>query len=256
MTSVTFRAYSELNVDKPFCIAFAAPTKSGKTYLIKQLIAALWTNEFENLIIASPTLQYEDEYDDVIKLVDPSVHCELLKTNLEMQIRKVISEQEELKRLHKEHPDIYRETHTLLILDDCIGTNLFRGGRVENVCDELSELGRHIDLSLIIVSQKLSKISLDIRQNLTCLFVFAPLHYADIERILDEYVPQEYRQLFRKLQQEIFREQYAFIIIDGSPDRRVDFRLRIRKGFTDYIFDPTIPIDVLKTKYLLSKNKN
>lgn len=258
-SSNTYDDLSGFDVEIPFCIAFCAPTKSGKTELAKKCLLRKWQYMFHNIVIASPTLQYKGEYDEVVDAIKSRPYApniQILKTNLELQINQVITEQEELKRRALEEPENFDKTDTLLILDDCIGTNLFRGNRVENVCDKISCVGRHFDLSLVIMSQKLSKISIDIRQNLTCLFVFAPLHFADIERILDEYVPQEVRPMFRKMQQEVFREPYAFIIIDGSPKRRTDFRLRIRKGFKEYLFDPNIPIENLRKQYLIGNKSN
>jgi hypothetical protein len=250
--SATYTAYKSFTTKPPFSIAFAAPTSSGKTYLINKLIEHVWRDTFDNIVIASPTLEFEDEY-PIEDKVSKNTNVVKIQSNLKPQLDKVILEQKNLMAKHKDDPTQNPEVHTLIIMDDCIDTNLFRGNRVDNIADVCATRGRHYNLSVCIVSQVLSRISSEVRRNLKNLFIFAPLNYMDIERVLDEYVPHAWRALFRAAQQELFREQYAFILIDGNPENRQNFKQRIRKGFKELMFPLEADEKTLKLKYLNKK---
>ena len=137
--------------------------------------------------------------------------------------------------LHKENPDEYDVPSTLIILDDIIDSGLMRWGSNKNVVDEIAERGRHYNMSVVITSQYMSAVSPSLRRNAEALFLFAPINFADVDRTLEEYVPKRWRKEFLERVEEVFSERFAFIIIDGSVERRLNYRLRLRKGFTDTV---------------------
>lgn len=242
----TYTAYKKCTAKHPFTMAFAAPTKAGKTYLLLKLIATNWTHEFDNIVIISPTFEFKDEY-PIESIVSKDTRVIKIGTNLQERGRQVIEEQMDFARKHNQDPELHPQIKTLLILDDCIDSRLFTGNRTENIFDMATCRGRHFDLSCVAMSQVLAKISADARRNIEYLFIFAPLNFMDIERVLDEYVPQEYRLEFRKAQREIFKTKKSFILIDGTEEKRTQFEKRITKGF----IEPLFQLD----EHIMSSNK-
>lgn len=235
--SSTYEDYLAFDIEPPFCLAYAAPTNAGKSTNILNLLKYRWSSSFDNVVIACPSLEFdENDYKDVKEVFDEHTKLTLIHDDFLIQLKTIIEDQKLMKRLNKSHPEAHPPTHTLMILDDCIGTNLIKSNRKDNIVDDIATMGRHFLLSVIVTTQVLSELSYAVRRNATGLFVFAPMNYTDFERVLDEYVPQEYRFELRARARDIFKEPFSFILIDGSLKRRTDFRKRIRKGFHDFVF--------------------
>lgn len=232
--SKTYKQYKQLNLEPPFVATFVAPRKSGKTHLITQLLLEVWKDMFDYIIIASPSLEYENEYEIEDEVPDRSRLLKVSK-NIGEIMTQIISDQKNAAILHKENKDEYELPSTLIILDDIIDSGLMKWGSNKNVVDEIAERGRHYGMSVVLTSQYMSAVSPSIRRNAEALFLFAPINFADVDRTLEEYVPKRWRKEFLERVEEVFSERFAFIIIDGSVARRLDFRLRLRKGFTDTV---------------------
>ncbi len=235
MVVSTYEDYEEFNPEIPFVCCLAAPRKSGKSTLIRNLIKYKFRATFDYIIIVCPTLKYKDDY-PVEDDVSPNTQVIKIYENFETRLEQIIREQEHTAQLHHDNPDVFSPVQTLLILDDCIDSGLMGYRTANNITDIQAERGRHYNMSLIASSQFLSAISPSVRRNGELLFVFAPINYADVERILQEYVPRQWRKRFEQAYHEMFRQPFAFLLIDGTAERRMDFRLRLRKGFRDYIF--------------------
>lgn len=234
--STTYTDYHKLGIEPPFVSIFVAPRKSGKTFLINKLIQNVWAKQFEYIVIASPTLEFVDDYPVEQYVEDKS---KLLKVHegLETTLKRLIEDQKRTQLLHKENPDEYDEVSTLLILDDIIDSKLMKWGSTNNITDLIAERGRHFNLSLVLTSQFLSAISPSVRRNAETLTMFAPINFAEVDRTLQEYVPTQWRFEFQERLADMFRERFAFLIIDGSVGRRTDFRMRLRKGFSELMFE-------------------
>lgn len=233
MSSPTYKAYDKFTIEKPFVSIFVAPRKSGKTYLINKLLRHVWFNQFDYVVIASPSLEFTDDYPDELSAKTKVIK---ISDNFHAILSQIIAEQKRSAKLHKEDSDEYDEVHTLMILDDLIDNDILRFNARDNLVDEIAERGRHYKISLVVSAQILSKVSVSMRRNAEALFFFAPLNYTDFERILQEFVPLEYRRQLRDKLHETYKEEFAFLLFDGSPARRVNFKLRLRKGFTELLF--------------------
>lgn len=238
MSSATYSSYEKHDISKPFVQLFIAPRKSGKTYLINKLLRNVWRKEFDYIVIVSPTLEYQDEY-PIESYVDADKRMKIY-SGFDTVIPQLIEDQKRTQALVKENPKEYKEVHTLMIFDDCIDSNLFKHASRQNVCDQLGERGRHFNMSVVITSQYMTAVSPSLRRQAEALYIFAPLNYAEVDKTLDEYVPKKWRTEFRDRLEQAFEEQYAFLLIDGSSHRRQNPKLRLRKGFTEYL----IPLDI------------
>ena len=231
----TYTAYEKSEIERHFVMLLAAPRRSGKSYLVnKLLIEGGIGKQYDHIIIASPTMEFKDEYEIEDKL--PKVKIHKFTNNLKDNVQILMMEQKRANKLHFEQPTKYKAVHTLLILDDCIDSKLMQYRSSENIADELAERGRHYNMSLIVSSQSLSSISPSLRKNAELIILFSPTNYADVERVLGEYVPSDARREFRDLSRHIYVTPYSFMIVDNSPARRRYYKLRFRRGFTDLVF--------------------
>lgn len=231
----TYTAYDKSEIERHFVMLLAAPRRSGKSYLVnKLLIEGGIGKQYQHIIIASPTMEFKDEYPIEDKL--PGVKIHKFTDNLKDNIQILMQEQKRANKLHFEQPTKYKPVHTLVILDDCIDSKLMQYRSSENIADEIAERGRHYNVSLIVSSQSLSSISPSLRKNAELIVLFSPTNYADVERVLGEYVPSDVRREFRDLSKHIYVTPYSFMIVDNSPERRRYYKLRFRRGFTDLVF--------------------
>lgn len=240
MSDNTYTNFKEIDIEPPFFIGMVGPTRSGKTTLLKKFLQYNWINTFDNVIIFSPSHKFNQEYNDIEEHFKrrSTSHFKIITDEIENNLERAIEEQKKFILMHLDHPDIHPRTSSLYVLDDCIETNVFKRNRKANFCDHLAETGRHKGISVVATTQVNSEMSYQIRRNLSQFYLFAPLNLAELERILDEYVPYYMREKFRRATEEIFKIPHSFIIIDSTLKRRVHFRLRLRNGFDDYVFSP------------------
>jgi hypothetical protein len=207
--------------------------------------------DFDNIIIANPSLEFKDDY----KELEGAVKGEILKIrdNFHDKLTLLIDQHKECNRLHYEHPGTYDPVHTLIILDDCIDSKLAQYRSSENIADEIAERGRHYNMSVIISAQYLTGISPSLRRNAEYLFIFSPTNYSETEKILEEYVPKSERKRFQELMKGVFVEKHSFILLDNSPESRIYYKLRFRRGFLEYMFP--MKADELEHKTINKKRK-
>lgn len=210
-----------------FVMAIAAPRGSGKSHLIRAMLMAPVFLRYDHIIVMSPSLDFNEDYDlfrnDKRFVFITDVSGEKLEMLWDKQARAqeaVVANRREIKA-NGGAERVIRTPLTLLILDDIIDSNVitFRGG-----FDKIAERGRHIGLSAILTSQRISAISRSVRINSDYFLVFKPFNISEGEQFLDQYVSRtkHKRQRARDLFATIFEDEFRFIIIDnGRGDRKV-----------------------------------
>lgn len=231
--SATYKTYQNMGWERHFVMLLAAPRKSGKTHLITKLLTeGKMANAFDNIIIASPSLEFTDDY-KIEHLTSAMVIK--VRSNFHDTITTYIDQQKHANKLHFEQPETYDPIHSLLILDDCIDSRLAAYGRTENIADEIAERGRHFNMSFIGSAQYLTGFSPSLRRNAEYLFTFSPTNYNELERVMHEYVPSQEKRTFFDALKQMFVVPYSFVLIDNSPPRRRFYKLRLRKGFNELV---------------------
>lgn len=178
MSSSTYTNYKGLGWERHSCLLLAAPRKSGKTYLInKLLIEGGLADLYDYIIIASPTLEFKDDY-PIENKVSKHTQVKKIKSNFKARLDQMMEDQKRVNKLAYDEPERYDPIHTLLILDDCVDSKLAAYGSSENIADELVERGRHYNVSLICSAQQLSSLSPALRRNAEKLILFSPTNYA------------------------------------------------------------------------------
>lgn len=137
----------------------------------------------------------------------------------------------------------------LIILDDFIDNpSLSMGGRGDPILTQLFSYGRHLFISVWILSQKLTKVSPTLRVNSEYIFLFSLPNRKEMEAAEEEFNPYE-KHWFEKVMTE-YSHSYQVICVNNSK-----YSLEFSVGKADEIppdykfkrFFKTIP-DVKKEK--------
>tara|TARA_R110000868_G_scaffold87171_1_gene244005 strand:- start:1122 stop:1871 length:750 start_codon:yes stop_codon:yes gene_type:complete len=201
-----------------FFLSIAAPRKSGKSYLVTSLLRNGLMKDYDHIIIMCPTIEFNDDYVEFEKLKDvtlisnvtKSIISELVLKQEECQRKTTLSKR---KRDYKEDENEEICPNTLLILDDCIDTGVMN---FKGVIDQIAERGRHIKMSAIVISQRISAISRSVRLNSDAFIIFSPFSIAELEQFVDQFVPKLRRKEARIKIHTLFETQYNFLILDNS----------------------------------------
>lgn len=214
-----------------FVMTIAAPRRSGKSYLIKHMLKII-IDDFDFVKILCPSLDFNDDYDEFKE----RKHVELLSHPDRFFIENLIQQHETCSAQVKGRDDI-ECPRTLVIFDDCVDSNIlsFKG-----IVDRIAERGRHINISAIISSQRLTAISRSVRLNSDYFIIFAPAAVAELEKFLEEFIFRCQRRELMDLLHNIFEVQYTFLICDAT-EKRWDAKLK-HSNTEDYIQGIEYPI--------------
>lgn len=197
-------------------MSISAPRRSGKSYLTGKLIRKEY-DYHEFIYIVSPSLRFNSDYDEFkepqfskVKFIsDPT------KTSIEQMVVESSSVREAV-RIHngRRSPDdeVWYTPRILLVLDDCIDSEVLR---FRGVCDRIAERGRHVSMSVIIISQRLSAISRSIRINSDYFIIFAPFSIGELEKFMEEFLPRRTRTETVPLLMKVFATPYHFVLLDN-----------------------------------------
>jgi Cdc6-like AAA superfamily ATPase len=120
-----------------------------------------------------------------------------------------------------------RPPNSLIILDDCVGSSIYREGRSPLINFLIKS--RHFKTNIILLSQYHKAVPKRIRANITHFVLFKSFDRTLIQSIYDEinsYLSfEEFEQLFK----ENTKEKYSFIVIDLKNQR-------ITRGWNDVIY--------------------
>ncbi len=185
-----------------FVMCLVAPTCSGKTYVISNLIHNVnfgMKKEFKEIIFISPTLEhdanlkYMKDCEDIVKISD----MESLE-NLDVILNTIITTQVE-KGDDKEP--------ILVILDDCV--QFFNN---HSVLNNLPQLSRHYKISFIVSTQSYMALPVRLRKNASEYLIFKIYNMKDYKAIEEE-VGSEYEN-FDKIYNEATNEKYHFLFLN------------------------------------------
>lgn len=131
----------QIPIKFPSNICMAGTTASGKTYLLRAFVkrhAANWKKVLA--FVGSGKLNGDYDWIPSTSIFDP---------NDTARLERIIAFQTKLRKAGHRHP-------ILLIFDDFIGCLELRG-RVGSMVDRLISSGRHLNISVIFLTQRLSK---------------------------------------------------------------------------------------------------
>jgi len=111
--------------------------------------------------------------------------------------------------------------HTLLILDDV--SSQLRMKENEKRLNQLIKNRRHLNLSIWIVTHKVTDASPALRSNANLIFLFKPKTTREINTIQEEYMMMSKSQA-ESLMNAAYKDRYDFLLLDTSLRTGSDFR--------------------------------
>ena len=193
---------------------------SGKTSLLISLISAKRKNGqrrsmrqgFNNIFIVSPSLSTltNNIFKDLPKEYKYNDLNQETLNNFNDMIEQAKEEQTENEAIL-----------SLLILDDC-GDILRDDKQVEKMFNKIVMNRRHMNCSIIVLSQYFYMLAPAIRNNMNYFITYKPKSYKEEVNIYEAYVkkPKKYlRQFF----DEIYKERFDHILIDMTLTKSSDF---------------------------------
>jgi hypothetical protein len=202
-----------------FVITCCGPRGSGKSYFnCKLLEDEEFHLRFDRIFIISPSNKLNnDYYTRKLKRLD---HIEWISSFNESDIDDIFEEQRVIKELEisAERQSIRiaeRCPETLVLLDDIIDSGLIR---FTGSVDKIAERGRHVNISLILCSQRISAVSRSIRINSDYFFVFRPFSISETERFFDDFIERDKRKALRMELQRLFAVRHQFIMVDNHTE--------------------------------------
>lgn len=208
---------AEIKFKDDFVMTICAPRESGKSFLIKALLRQSYISKFDYIIVMCPTVDFNDDFEEF----EANDKFTMVSDVKESDIEELFARQASTKRACRTRKKSRRLQDgqklppmkcpkTLLILDDCIDSGVlqFRG-----VVDKIAERGRHIHLSLIVSSQRITAVSRSVRINSNYFIIFS-CNVSEIERFLEDFILRQQRRNLRDLLTAVFQEPYQFLLID------------------------------------------
>jgi hypothetical protein len=206
--------YKPWSVPSIFCVV--GSTKSGKTYLTKQIIRELIESDqpVHRIFIFSPTLELSGDWDD---LPDTQKHdkrtigrikkFEDVDEFLELIIEIFSQQQRIIKKDSKKNTP-----HVLLVLDDCAGTKLLTFG---GYLDRISISMRHYNISAIVISQRLAGIPRQLRINSSYVILLSNYNMSEVEQFLEQFVLKRHKKALHGIINDVFGVQYNYLVSDN-----------------------------------------
>lgn len=188
----------------PFCLCLVAPTKSGKSNLIVNLLKNSYFGYdeiFKEIYYISPTVGIDEtlrsinEDDDIIKIDD------------EDDLKYLDDILNDIVKSQKSKPKEEREP-VLIVLDDCLDY-LKKSKRL----DSLPSYSRHYNISIIITSQVYNALPTKLRKNASSYLIARIYNNKDLQNIEEE-IGANFHD-FRNNYDKATKEKYSFLYIDN-----------------------------------------
>lgn len=174
---------------KPFRMMITAPSAAGKSFLIKKLLTNELRGKFDTIYVIVPTLH--QALWQSIKIKN--------KTD-EATSDKFMEYYEQIKKNRQEGKE------SLLILDDCISTELTRPNSV--LCREILRL-RHYWCSIIIASQLYKGVPPFVRNNVDMMTIFHTPNRDESHKMITELGDN-----FESSYHEYTKKKYSYVFCD------------------------------------------
>jgi len=225
----------QMNCDKYItdskCRSVAAPLmQTSHFYIISGASGSGKSNLIVNLLKSNKTTKdkkhkksYRNAFDNII-LVSPSAHTikdsPLENISDDQKFDSISDEVFDLVDLMTED-SVEENKHTLLILDDV--SSQLRMKENEKRLNQLIKNRRHLNLSIWIVTHKVTDASPALRSNANLIFLFKPKTTREINTIQEEYMMMSKSQA-ESLMNAAYKDRYDFLLLDTSLRTGSDFR--------------------------------
>ena len=225
--------YGEPFADLPTSFLLAAPTASGKTMIILNLLLRYYKDMFARIWIFSPSIKLDPQYAPLRKYLEGMTNQDKEPTFFEdlnqAVLGKLLDDQrtitEQCRKRNIKAPQV------CVILDDLADRgdilNKRQGGDQGSWLISLATRGRHFGVTWIISSQVINLVGTVLRKNVRCMCVWRLRNHKEVETLCEElsgvYDAKTLMELYKYATADPF--SFMFVRLDAKT-RRDMFWLR------------------------------
>jgi hypothetical protein len=195
-----------------------APSGSGKTVLLSNLILKMYRGCFERVYVFSPSVNVDQTWEavkkyqtDVMKVKETDNEKLYFDNYNPEDLERIIDTQHKVI-LHMKKSKHSHLFSVLVIVDDFADDPSF--SRHSKLLHSLFTRGGHNSISTIVSSQKFNAVAPIIRVNATFLVVYRLRNTKDLETLLEELSAMMPRKELLELYQLATKEPYSFLYIN------------------------------------------
>jgi hypothetical protein len=214
-----------------------APSGSGKTVLLSNLILKMYRGCFERIYVFSPSVNVDQTWEavkkyqeDVMKVKESDADKLYFDHYNPEELEHIIETQHKviLHMKKQKHSHLFS---VLVIVDDFADDPSF--SRHSKLLHSLFTRGRHNSISTIVSSQKFNAVAPIIRVNATFLVVYKLRNTKDLETFLEEISGMIGRKELIELYQMATKDPYSFLYINlVAPKLNDTFFITFSKKIT------------------------
>lgn len=189
----------------PFTYVLVAPTKSGKSVLIVNLLRNVnfYHTVFDEIIYISPTVMFDKTLKTAVADND-----EIVKIHEEKELENIDHILHEIFKKQGDTPEEDRK-HILIVLDDML--EYFNNHSKLNT---LPAISRHFKVSFIVTTQVYVGLPVRLRKNASAYMVFHLFNNKDLHALNDE-VGVNFGENFLENYKKATEEKYNFLYINN-----------------------------------------
>jgi len=202
--------------EPPFLLTVVAPRKSGKTNLVVDLLldADKYKNKFDVIFIWSRTFHLDGKWKNIC-LPPGSIFDKFNENDVTVLL-------ETAEEVNKVTP-----VNTLFIFDDMVTEGIMNSRRM-GALEAIAVRGRHVNVSIIIITQQYLALSPPVRNNTTNMVIFRVRNGDEMEKITRENREWMKEQDFKAMFYDITKDPYSFLHINNQ---RQDPKERFHKNW-------------------------
>ena len=219
--------YGEPFADLPTSFLLAAPTASGKTMIILNLLLRYYKDMFARIWIFSPSIKLDPQYAPLRKYLEGITNQDKEPTMFEDLDQAVLGKLLEDQRTITEQcrKRNIKAPQVCVILDDLADRgdilNKRQGGDQGSWLISLATRGRHFGVTWIISSQVINLVGTVLRKNVRCMCVWRLRNHKEVETLCEElsgvYDAKTLMELYKYSTADPF--SFMFVRLDAKTKR-------------------------------------
>lgn len=198
-----------IHLDLPCNVLMAGSTMSGKSFLLKKILKEQVLKSADYIIIMSPTCLISGDWSEPMwdDQLDPKKG--LVVQKFDTGFKTIIQEMMESQLRLLQSKKLNEIPHIVMILDDCLGDSILNQN---GLMAKFSTFSRHYHMTTFILVQQITACPRTYRINAKYCIMFNSSNFSELERFLDEYVPKKYKKLLETHLEDIYNQDFNFIL--------------------------------------------
>ena len=212
--------YGEPFADLPTSFLLAAPTASGKTMIILNLLLRYYKDLFARIWIFSPSIKLDPQYAPLRKYLEKMTDQQKEPTMFEDLEQSVLGKllEEQRKITDECRKRKVKPPQVCVILDDLadrgdILTKRQGGASGGSWLVSLATRGRHFGVTWIISSQVINLVGTVLRKNVRCMCVWRLRNHKEVETLCEELSGIYDAKTIMSLYEHATAEPYSFLFV-------------------------------------------